>query len=523
MIGLDKMDKKQVKEIYKCLSDADYRLKIISPLISLPADTAKKDKQELVNRIALDAGVSVRSIYRWLDNYQANGIHGLDSKYPKTRTDSRLYIKFESLLDEASSMRRQSALISVNEIISCLEGRHPEIKGILKRSTLQRHLSALGLSRKALIQKDNTGGGEFFGRYRKSHIMEQIQGDFKEPPRDCLVDENGLPVKAYIQLWVDNCSRRILTYKVSTKQTQDVSLSSFRLLIEKYGLPDTILTDQGSVYRGHAFDHCTYSLGIKHIRSRPYQPESKGANERLNYTMDALLNQVKLVKNFKYQEFVKLFEQWVKQYNSTPHSSLIHKDAQGRITKLTPDEVFASDKRSLRIAPHDLIEHAFRVSTVRKISKDGLISFKGRLYKIPAQYGQTGQRVVIIHSTTDNKIELEVSNSQENILLGEREHLYIPLYELEVHPNIDYEDRNIKAEQSSVYNTGDFPKVPPVAERLARDIAKAEGTYISEEHFQQELPSKLLFGEKSATEADSVADTDQSLYAKQIKVEKQEN
>lgn len=93
--------------------------------------------------------------------------------------------------------------------------------------------------------------------------------------------------------------------------------------------------------------------------------------------MDALLNQVKLVKNFKYQEFVKLFEQCVKQYNSTPHSSLIHKDAQGRITKLTPDEVFASDKRSLRIAPHDLIEHAFRVSTIRKISKDGLISFKG--------------------------------------------------------------------------------------------------------------------------------------------------
>lgn len=238
--------------------------------------------------------------------------------------------------------------------------------------------------------------------------------------------------------------------------------------------------------------------------------------------MDALLNQVKLVKNFKYQEFVKLFEQCVKQYNSTPHSSLIHKDAQGRITKLTPDEVFASDKRSLRIAPHDLIEHAFRVSTIRKISKDGLISFKGHLYKIPAQYGQTGQRVVI-HSTSDNKIELEVSNSQENILLGESEHLYIPLYELEVHPNIDYEDRNLKAEQSSAYNTGDFPKVPPVAERLARDIAKAEGTYISEDHFQQELPSKLLFGEKSATDADSVGGTNQSLYAKQIKVEKQEN
>lgn len=520
LVGLGNMDKKLAKEKYKSISDADYRLKIISPLISLSPDIHKKEKKALIIRIAQDAGVSERSIDRWLHNYKLHGIHGLDSRYPKNRTDKKLYIKFETLLDEAVLMRRQSALISVNEIIACLEGRYPEIKGILKRSTLQRHLSELGLGRNALIHKDNTGGGEFFGRYRKSHIMEQVQGDFKEPPRDCLVDENGLPVKAYIQLWVDNCSRKILTYKISTKQTQDVSLLSFRLLIEKYGLPDTILTDQGSVYRGHAFEHCTYSLGIKHIRSKPYQPESKGANERLNYTMDALLNQVKLVKNFKYSEFVKLFEQWVKQYNSTPHSSLIKKDAQGRVTKMTPDEVFASDKRSVRIAPHDLIEHAFKVSTQRKISKDGLISFKGKLYKIPAKYGQAGQRLVIIHSTTDNKIELEVPNTQENILLGESEHLYIPLYELEIHPDIDYEDRNVKSEQQSAYNTGNFPKVPPVAERLARDIAKAEGTYISEEQFQIELPSKLLFDEQSISEDNSDSVASQSLYSKQIKVAK---
>lgn len=43
-------------------------------------------------------------------------------------------------MNEAKIMRMHTPTISVKEIIRCLESRHPNLTGIVKRSTLQRHL-----------------------------------------------------------------------------------------------------------------------------------------------------------------------------------------------------------------------------------------------------------------------------------------------------------------------------------------------------------------------------------------------
>ena len=133
-----------------------------------------------------------------------------------------------------------------------------------------------------------------------------FQGDVKEPPRYCVVNEKGLPVTPYIQLWMDNYSRKILTYKIDISQKEGLALSSFKLLIEQYGIPETILTDQGSIYHGQAFNHCCHCLGITHKRSKPYTPQSKGALERANGTLDARLDQIRLMDNLRYDKFVEL-------------------------------------------------------------------------------------------------------------------------------------------------------------------------------------------------------------------------
>lgn len=94
--------------------------------------------------------------------------------------------------------------------------------------------------------------------------MEQIQGDVKEPPRGVCVDENGMPVTPYVQLWMDNYSRKILSWRIGTNQQDTIALSSLRQLIETHGVPASILTDQGSIYNGKAMLHCTRTLGIVH-------------------------------------------------------------------------------------------------------------------------------------------------------------------------------------------------------------------------------------------------------------------
>ncbi|MDY5994651.1 MAG: hypothetical protein SPJ14_05400 [Succinivibrio sp.] len=121
------------------ISTKDYRLKVISPLISMDDETKeeKKEKRKMMKIISADTSISYKTIARWCEAYAKFGIEGLLPKYPKTRSDSRLYIKFEALLEEAKAMRLQTPTISVEEIIRCIESRHPNIEGILKRSTMQ--------------------------------------------------------------------------------------------------------------------------------------------------------------------------------------------------------------------------------------------------------------------------------------------------------------------------------------------------------------------------------------------------
>ena len=161
------------------------RLRAISPITSMPHNTPeeKRERNRMIERVAADMSVSPRTILRWVQAYAESGMKGLEPQYPKVRSDVRLYVKFESLLNEAKMMRMQTPTISVRSIIRCLESRHENIKGIIKRSTLQRHLADAGFDRRTLLSERERDGRGFFGRYRLPHRMLQIQGDVKEPPR----------------------------------------------------------------------------------------------------------------------------------------------------------------------------------------------------------------------------------------------------------------------------------------------------------------------------------------------------
>lgn len=477
------------------ISTKDYRLKVISPLISMDDETKeeKKEKRKMMKIISADTSISYKTIARWCEAYAKFGIEGLLPKYPKTRSDSRLYIKFEALLEEAKAMRLQTPTISVEEIIRCIESRHPNIEGILKRSTMQKHLFDSGFGREDLLREREQDGRSFYSRYRLPHKMLQVQGDVKEPPRGVCVDSEGLPVTPYVQLWMDNYSRKILTWKIDTSQTADIAISSLNELIKLYGIPDSILTDQGSIYRGVYMEHCTHTLGIEHKRSRPYKPQAKGALERLNGTIDDLFIPIKNMQNVDYQQFVKLVEERIIQYNATKHSALVEFDKDGKKHLLSPEEAFAKDVRTVRPANPDILEYAFNITNVRKVSKDGLISFHGKCYRIDDQYAKTGSIVTIIYSLLQHTVNLVVRNKPEDIDKGMPETSLYPLQEFVMKPHVDYscvmKDRTSDEKKKLMQN---LPQIPATVERLFRDISRKEGTYINEDDFRERIMPELI-------------------------------
>ena len=441
-----------IKDYQKIKSVTDFRLSVISPIISLSENDPKykENLKEQITKAALNSGKSQTTIKRWFEAYKKNGIQGLNTKYKTVRIDKKLTISFDVLFEEAKIMRLQDPTISVNNIIKCLESRYENIDDILKRGTLQTHLYDAGYGTHTLLSESETSGKGLFGRYRKTRVMEQIQGDIKEPPCGACVDEKGLPITPYIQIWMDNHSRKILHYKIGVNQDYELIFSSFKELIIKYGIPETILTDLGSLYRGVLMEHCVHTLGIVHKYSRQSKPEVTVDPERLNETEDCVVTELKTMKNLKFSEFVRIFDAWVKKYNDTPHSALTECDDQGNKTQRTPNEAFdlGLKKITVRIPNSDLIERAFTQSIARKVSKDGLISYGGRYYKIASKYAKAHEYINLISSLTDrNFLELVVPNSEEEKRNGGSEYTTIPLYPLGFKSKFDFKDR-VKDEQS---------------------------------------------------------------------------
>ena len=50
--------------------------------------------------------------------------------------------------------------------------------------------------------------------------------------------------------------------------------------------PRSILTDNGSCYRSHAFNDCCHRHGLRHLYTRPYRPQTNGKAERFIQTIE---------------------------------------------------------------------------------------------------------------------------------------------------------------------------------------------------------------------------------------------
>jgi putative transposase len=121
---------------------AEERLRLISPLIEPDLDRAMIS--ERMKEIAEKYSVSYRTLGRYLRAYQEHGFEGLKPKAPQKKGMSLLPSDYPELLEEAIILRRECPTRSVSDIIKILELEGRVKPGVLKRSTLQRHLQESG-------------------------------------------------------------------------------------------------------------------------------------------------------------------------------------------------------------------------------------------------------------------------------------------------------------------------------------------------------------------------------------------
>lgn len=450
------------------------RLGIIMPILNNPKD------KSLYGKLAAEHDVCKRSLQRWVQRYNKDGLVGLAPNYKGSSSINRRYIFYDEGLEEAINMRRTDPKISVANIIYAIESKHPNWAGIFKRSTLQESLQKLHLAKRDLNTLAKLNNRTHYGRFKKLTPLESIQCDVKEFPKYATYDRNGVPCSMYVQLSVDNASRAIIAFKVWTDQKTHIVIDCIKSIVTTIGIPKSLHLDNGQIYRSKALTRACKLLGIKIKYCKPYSGFQKGVVERLNSLLNDIENQILAIPNLVFDAVVKLVEERIHQYNNTPHSSLLVNDKH-----LTPNEYFKRFCVQGRVITTEEADFIFKETAIRKVAKDGTIKFNNELYKVDMNKNHINDEIEFL---------INDDGSLEQILPDSYDTIPLPIFEIK--EDIDF-------------NT--IRKLPATTQKLSidyilgllREKAKREGTYVDEESFLKEAYAELFVNGEVPTEARS--------------------
>jgi transposase InsO family protein len=284
------------------------------------------------------AGVSDRTARKWLARYRAGGPDGLldRSSAPlvvANRTDERR-------VEVIAALRRLR--MTAAEIAECLGMALSTVSGILTR---------IGMGRLGRM------GQEPAQRYERARPGELLHIDVKKlgriqggaghrisgrrhhwPPTR--TDAAGSRRKQfgweYVHVAIDDATR--LAYvEVLPDEKATTAIAFLRRAVGHYAARgikiERLITDNGSAYVSTVHAIACRTLGIRHLRTRPYRPQTNGKAERFIRT---------LLGGWAYgaiyhssSERTAALSGWLDWYNTRrPHGSLGHKPPAARLNEL---------------------------------------------------------------------------------------------------------------------------------------------------------------------------------------------
>jgi transposase InsO family protein len=283
------------------------------------------------------AGVSDRTARKWLARYRTEGPAGLldRSSAPavvSNRTDERR-------IEVIASLRRLR--MTGAEIAECLGMAVSTVSGILTRIGMGK-LGRIGLEPARRYERARPGellhiDVKKLGRIQRG-AGHRIAGRQHYNPRP--TDAAGVRRKSvgweYVHVAVDDATR--LAYvEVLGDEKATTAVAFLRRAIAHYAAHGItvhrLITDNGPAYRSTIHAIACRLLGIRHLRTRPYRPQTNGKAERFIRT---------LLGGWAYGAIYRSSAErnaalagWLDWYNTRrPHGSLSHKPPLARLHEL---------------------------------------------------------------------------------------------------------------------------------------------------------------------------------------------
>lgn len=373
------MEAKEVKKWQD--EEALKRYGMIVPLLDPELDEGKRRKMR--EEAAERNGISKRTLYRYEKGYREEGFEGLR---PAGRTKKRrqgLPENFERIMEQAVQLKREVPKRSVRQIIKILELEGWAQPGVLKQSTMQRHLYDAGLGKKQMkryAEKRETSSR----RFCRPHRMELLQGDIKYGPD--LRTTSGELVKTYLSSLIDDHSRYIVQSEFYDNQRQEIVEDTFHKAVLKSGKFDCAYLDNGAQYTTEHLGKACAKLGIRIVHAKPGACQSKGKIEKFHQKVDQFMAEIRAAhvhcveelnrrwKIFLEQEYQKEAHAGIKEYYESYGVSV---PACG----ITPEQEWMRDTRGLVFMDVSVVAEAFLHHETRRIDEAGCFSLRGSRYE----------------------------------------------------------------------------------------------------------------------------------------------
>jgi transposase InsO family protein len=285
------------------------------------------------------AGVSDRTAAKWLVRYRAEGPDGLldRSSAPvvvANRTD-------DQRVEVIAALRRLR--MTGAEIAECLGMALSTVSGILTRIGMGK-LGRIGLEPAQRYERARPGELLHIDVKKLGRIQggagKRVRDGLKRHYNTRLTDAAGIRRQTvgweYVHVAIDDATR--LAYvEVLTDEKAITAIAFLRRAVRHYAAHgitiERLITDNGSAYVSTMHAIACRALGIRHIRTRPYRPQTNGKAERFIRT---------LLGGWAYGAIYRSSNErnaalagWLDWYNTRrPHGALSHKPPIARLNEL---------------------------------------------------------------------------------------------------------------------------------------------------------------------------------------------
>jgi putative transposase len=270
-------------------------------------------------------------------------------------------------------MRRELPSRSAELIAEQLAARH----GIaVSARTIRSQLASRGLTRRALMAEPSV-----FGRYEAERVNQRWIGDYLIGPW-VPYPKVARSRRAKLVLYVDDRSRLLVHGVWGFAETTRSAQLAFKAAILRRGVPESLYLDRGAAFIAAPLRRSAGVLGIHIIHSRPYRPQGRGKQERLNrFIRDRFIAEAEASGIIDLEELNERFLAW----GEVVCNARIHAETnEAPIARFLAggDPVFADPER---------LTDAFRWSLIRMVSTTASVSLLGNRYQVDASL--VGRRV----------------------------------------------------------------------------------------------------------------------------------